>query len=323
MVVRGFPHASYWEEAVSEELAAAARILARQQSAITTRQAETVGIGRERCQSLVRQGLWVHLDHGVYGPAGVPLTWQRRLMVALLLASDGALASHRSAAALLGVGGLASPQPEITIPRGATLRRPWLIVHESTDLELADRCRIDGISATGPRRLAMDLGSVVSPKRYRQTIRELRSQHDVDFHSLLRTYLRHKRQGRNGGGALRDWLDRYVDIGGVPESGLELQALDAFLDAGLRPVAQLWVEVDADTRYRIDLAFPDRMIAVEIDGAHHEEKPTKAGDRRRDAALESLGWTVIHVRSSSFVTDLARALRTVLAASVVSQSAQG
>lgn len=305
---------------MSAELAAAARILARQQSVITTSQAASVGIGRERCRSLVRQAVWEHLDHGVYGPAGIALTWQRRLMVALLLAPDGSLASHRAAAALLGVGAITRPTPEITIPRGSTLRRPWLVVHESTDLQLADRRRVDGIPTTGPRRLAMDLGSVVSPKRYRQTVRELRSRHDVGFESLLRTYLRHKRQGRNGGAALRDWLDRYADTGGIPESGLEQIALDAFLDAGLTPVAQLWVDVDADTRYRIDLAFPDRMIAVEIDGSQHEEKPAKAADRRRDAALESLGWTVIHVKAATFATDLARALRAVRTASVVPQS---
>ncbi|HEX4901611.1 MAG TPA: hypothetical protein VFV42_02310, partial [Acidimicrobiales bacterium] len=227
------PSSDLVEEAVSEELLAVARILARQQSVITTAQAESVGIGRERCQSLVRQCVWEHVDHGIYGPAGVPLTWRRRLAIALLLAPEGSLASHRSAGALLRAGGFTSPKPEITIPRGSTLRRPWLIVHESKDLHLADRRRVDGIACTGPRRLAMDLGSVVSPKRYRQAIRELRSQHGVEFEVLLRTYLRHKRQGRNGGAALRDWLDRYVDTGGISESGLEQVALDAFLDAGV------------------------------------------------------------------------------------------
>jgi hypothetical protein len=306
---------------VSGELHAAARILARQQSLITTTQAGSVGIGRERCRSLVRQGIWEHLDHGIYGPAGVPLTWKRRLALALLLAPAGSLASHRSAGALLHVGGFTSPKPEITIPRGTTLRRPWLITHESTDLELADRRRVDGIPITGPRRLAMDLGSVVSPARFRQSLRELRSQHGVEPEALLRTYLRHKRQGRNGGAALRDWLDRYVDTGGIPESGLEQLALDAFLDAGVRPVAQLWVEVDGGSRYRIDLAFPDRMVAVEIDGSQHEERPAKAADMRRDAQLEALGWTVVHVKSSTFASDLARALRVVLTASVVPGSA--
>lgn len=303
---------------MSVELAAAARILARQQSLITTAQAEDVGVNRKRCQRLVDRGVWERLETGVFGPAGVPLTWKRRLMVGLLLAPAGSLASHRCGAALLGVGDIIAPRPEITIPRGTSLRRPWLTVHESTDLDLADRRRIDGIPVTGPRRLAMDLGCVVPPERYRQVLRGLRSQHGVRFDALLRTYLRHKRSGRNGGGALREWLDRYVDTGGVAESELEQLALDAFLDAGLHPVCQLWVEVSRSARYRLDLAFPALMLAVEVDGSQHEERPAQASDAIRKAALEALGWTVLVVRSKTFATDLVRALDAVRRASVVS-----
>jgi very-short-patch-repair endonuclease len=302
---------------MSDELEAAGRILARQQSLMTTSQAAEVGIGRKRCQRFVDRGLWERLDVGVYGPTGVPLTWRRRLMLGLLLAPDGSLGSHRSCAALLGVGGVSPSLPEITIPRGTTIRRPWLVVHESTDLDIADRLCIDGIPITGPRRLAMDLGAVVSPEQYRQAMRGLRSTCGVQFPALLRTYLRHKRSGRNGGAALRDWLDRYADVGGVSESGLEQLALDAFLDAGLRPVAQHWVETPEGVRYRLDVAFLDRMIVVEVDGSQHEEKPAQAADAVRDAALEAMGWTVIHVRSKTFATDLDRALRAVLQASVV------
>lgn len=302
---------------MSDEFAAASRILARQQSLITTSQAGGAGIGRKRCQRLVERGIWERLDCSVYGPAGVPMTWRRQLMMGVLLAPEGSLGSHRASAALLGAGELLRPLPEITIPRGSSLRRPWLIVHESTDLPLADRRIVDGIPITGPRRLAMDLGSVVSPKQYRQAMRALRSKHGIEFASLLRTYLRYKRSGRNGGAALRDWLDRYVDVGGVPESALEQVVLDAFIDAGLAPVAQHWVEVDGGARYRLDLAFPGLMIAVEVDGSQHEEGPAKKDDLRRQAALEEAGWTVLRIRSRTFTADLLRAIETVRRASVV------
>lgn len=302
---------------MSVDLTAAARVLARQQSLITTEQADEARISRKGCQRLVDRGVWERLDHGVYGPTGVPLTPQRRLMLALLLAPAGSLASHRSCAALLAVGGLVNPAPEITIPRGSTLRRPWLTVHESTDLALADRCVVEGIPSTGPRRLAMDLGSVVSEERYRHTVRELRSRYGVGFEQLLRTYLRHKRSGRNGGAALRDWLDRYADVGGIAESGLEQLALDAFLDAALQPTAQHWVQVEGGARYRIDLAFPALMIAVEVDGSQHEERPAQLADAERDAALEAMGWTVIRIKAKTFATDLARAIELVRRASVV------
>jgi very-short-patch-repair endonuclease len=302
---------------VSEQLAAVAVVLARQQSLITVGQAEANGVGAKRCQRLVDRGLWERLDLGVYGPVGVPMTWRRQVMLGLLLAPPGSLGSHRSCAALLGVGEIHRPQPEITIPRGTTLRRPWLVVHESTDLPLADRRRVDGIPVTGPHRLAMDLGSVVSPQQYRQAMRGLRSRYGLHLPGLLRTYLRHKRQGRNGGAALRDWLDRYVDAGGVPESELEQLALDAFLDAGFRPTSQLWVEVEGGKRYRLDLAFPELMLAVEVNGSQHEEKPATVADALRTAALEAAGWTVVVIRSRTFATDLVRAITTVRSASVV------
>ena len=304
---------------MSDELDAAGRILARQQSLITTSQAAEAGIGKKRCQRLVDRGFWERLDLGVYGPAGVPMNWRRRLMLGLLLAPDGSLGSHRSSAALLGVGEIHRPKPEITIPRGTTLRRPWLVVHESTDLDLADRRQVEGIPITGPRRLAMDLGAVVSPKQYRQAMRGLRSQHGVEYPVLLHTYLRHKRSGRNGGAALREWLDRYAGVGGVAESGLEQLALDAFLDAGFRPVAQHWVEVEGGARYRLDLAFPDLMVAVEINGSQHDERPARRSDARRLASLRAEGWTVLEVWSERFASDLFRAISAVRRASVVAR----
>ena len=170
----------------------------------------------------------------------------------------------------------------------------------------------------------MDLGAVVSEARYRQTIRELRFGHGVVASDLLSTYLRHKRSGRNGGGALRDWLDRYYSIEGVPESGLEQVVLDAFLDAGLpAPVLQLWVGTDVG-RFRLDMAYPDLMIAVEVDGSQHLDAAARDADRVRDAALASLGWTVLRIRVGTLASDLARVIRTIWAhrhGSVVAPSA--
>lgn len=296
---------------MSDALRAAAPILARQQSLITLAQAATVGVNREQCRQLVLRDVWERADRGLYAPTGVAWTWRRRLMAALLLAPDGALASHRCTAALLDVGGIADPAPEITIPRGQRFRRPGVIVHESTDLALADRRTIDGIPSTGPRRLAVDLGAVVSEARFRHTLRELRFAHGVSSLDLLRTYLRHKRSGRNGGGALRDWLDRYYGVEGVPESGLEQLALDALVDAGLpTPVLQLWVDA-GDRRYRLDIAYPQLMLAIEVDGSQHADREHREADAARDAALEALGWTVLRVRVASLATDLARAVAVV------------
>jgi hypothetical protein len=286
-------------------------LLESQQALVTRRSLLGVDEGPATLRRMVRNGLWLRLDEGLYGPAGVPMTWRRRLMAAVLLAPPGSLVSHRAMAHLLGVGGFAvAPAPEISIPRGASLRRADVVVHESTDLDLAEPQVIDGIPCTGTARLAMDLGGVVSEQRYRQTIRELQHQHGVTSKRLLHTYLRHKRQGRNGGGALRDWLDRYFDVGGVSESGIELLVLDAILDASLpAPTRQHWVHVGT-TSYRLDLAYPGRLVCIEVDGRQHRDDPeVRANDLVRQAALEDAGWTVIRIRSWCFASDLAAALR--------------
>lgn len=289
-------------------VAAAAPVLRAQHSLIT--RSQTLAVGTDAClRHLLRSGVWEAVDRALYGPTGVPLTWHRRLMAASLLAPDGSLISHRAAASLHGVGGLVDPPVEITIPRGGRLRRPWLVTHESLDLHLADRVVIDGIPTTGLRRLAMDLGGTVSFPRFKHTIREIRHAHGVTSPQLLHTYLRHKRQGRTGGGPLRDWLDRYFSIDGVSESGPELVVLDAIIDSGLpAPTRQHWVEVES-RRYRLDLAYPHRKVAVEVDGAQHDDVDVKADDAARTRLLRRAGWTIIRVRARHLATDLPAALR--------------
>lgn len=297
---------------------AALSLLHDQHALVTRRQLLTLDGGPALLRRMLRNGSWCRLDEGLYGPAGVAMSWRRRLMAAVLLAPDGTLVSHRASAHLIGVGGFPhAPDVEVTIPRGTTFRRKGVVVHESCDLALAGWTTVDGIPCTGPDRLAMDLGAVVSEKRYRQAIRELRHDHGVTTEALLRTYLRHKRQGRNGGGALRDWLDRYFEIGGVTESGLEQVVLDALIDASLpAPVAQHWVRAGCAS-YRLDLAYPHRRICIEVDGIQHRDDPeVVANDLVRQRALEDAGWTVIRIRSWSFASDLARALRQVRASVV-------
>lgn len=288
-----------------ELLLVTAPVLRRQQVLITRRQCLAVGLSPAAIRRLLDRGVWETVERSLYGPMGVPMTWSRRVMAASLLAPPGSLVSHRAAGALLGVGGLSEPRPEVSIPDGQTFRRPWLITHESRDLDLADVVVIDGIPTTGPRRLAMDLGSVVSSPRFKHAVREIRHQHGISKEQLLTTYLRHSQRGRNGAGPLRDWLDRYFAISGTAESGLELVVLDAILDAGLpAPTLQHWV-VTKGRRFRLDLAYPGLLIAVEVDGTQHEEDAEiVAGDAYRTELLEGCGWRVLRVRSKHMATDL-------------------
>src|SRR5205807_6916903 len=72
----------------------------------------------------LNSGAWEHLFEGVYRLPGTPRTWRQRLMAAVLAGGPNAAASHRSAAALLGIPGFPEGIVEITTPRRRRHRRP-------------------------------------------------------------------------------------------------------------------------------------------------------------------------------------------------------
>jgi very-short-patch-repair endonuclease len=47
--------------------------------------------------------------------------------------------------------------------------------------------------------------------------------------------------------------------------------------------------------YRVDFAWPDLMVALEIDGWHHRSPEGAAHDAQRDAWLRGQGWIVLRV----------------------------
>lgn len=98
---------------------------------------------------------------------------------------------------------------------------------------------------------------------------------------------------KNGRKLVRLLLDRIGKTDAL-ESQAEKRAFDAFRNHGLRPESQFWVAT-RQGQYRLDFAFPDAMLAVEIDGPHHHDPIQARNDRIRDAALVTHGWRVIRI----------------------------
>jgi very-short-patch-repair endonuclease len=82
----------------------------------------------------------------------------------------------------------------------------------------------------------------------------------------------------------------------VPDSAFERMVEQLLLDAGIRrPVLQheVYDEQDAFVA-RLDLAYPDRLVGVELDGRRHIEDAAFERDPRRRNRLTALGWTIYH-----------------------------
>jgi hypothetical protein len=83
------------------------------------------------------------------------------------------------------------------------------------------------------------------------------------------------------------------------ESGLEVRVLRAIVGAGLpEPVQQHSVRIGNRLR-RVDLAYPDLKLAIEIDGwTHHAARSAFDADRARENELEIIGWDRLHFTSA-------------------------
>jgi very-short-patch-repair endonuclease len=105
--------------------------------------------------------------------------------------------------------------------------------------------------------------------------------------------VRHRHLGAHGAGDVADVL-ALVDP--RAESPMESRVRVALVLGGLPPEVQYPV-VLRGRRYRLDLAYPERRIAVEYDGDDHRTQRRARSDLIREAALSAAGWWVLRFDS--------------------------
>ncbi len=263
---------------------------------VTPALASEVGVHRNELARLLRTLELEPVEPRVYRRADAPSSWEGRLLAIILSRRTPAVASHRAGARLLEVDTYERAPLELTVPSKRGFSHPEAIIHESRDLPYIPPVEIAGIPCTPPRRLAVDIGAVVGETAYATVIRQLRRDHGVSLKQLAAVLALHSRHGRDGCGPLRHYLERYYGVDGIPDTTLEQTALDLILDHHLPvPLCQFVVELPGGGYYRLDFAYPDIRLAVEIDGPHHRLPEVIARDLRRDTRLRALGWEVLRL----------------------------
>jgi very-short-patch-repair endonuclease len=249
---------------------------------------------RQQLTARVAAGRLVRTERGVYAVNGLPPDDDRAL-VATRLATRGRFAvSHLAAAHRHGIPGYSAAPLEVSVDRGVRLRRRGLRVHESSDL---DRCRIitiDGVPVTDPARTLLDLARFIGPMRLLRNIETCRRRGLVDWPDLIGTLLAHARRGRPGIRRFREVLAANSHREAVTDADLELLVLALLREHGL-PEPVLHHEVWDGGRFvaEVDLAYPERMIAMECDGDVHLDPEVHERDLPRQNDLVLLGWMVL------------------------------
>lgn len=133
---------------------------------VTRRQAEQAGISPATLQRLSSESVLERVAHGVYRLSGAPSPDHLELRAAWLqLAPEvpawertptQGVVSHRSAAALYGLGHLPADRHEFTLPVRRQSRKPDVRLHQR-DLTDSERITLRGLPVTRPARIAADL----------------------------------------------------------------------------------------------------------------------------------------------------------------------
>jgi hypothetical protein len=251
-----------------------------------------------RQHSLLSRAAWyralasdrlIEVVPGVARLPGAPDTRDLRILARVLAAGDGALASHRSAAALYGVNLRGEGPVDVVVADRRRLVIPGTTVHRPLDVAGLGTVRHVGIPVTDPLRTLVDLGAV-APAAVPDALAHLAVVARLTRRALAATLDRHSQSGRPGVVALRralaEWpLDR------PPDSVLEPAMAALCARYGL-PLPAFHAHICG---FEVDFAWWTGQLIAECDGWEYHGRDARgfARDRERDPVLIANGWVVV------------------------------
>lgn len=280
------------------------RLAAAQHGLVTRAEAMNAGLTRIGIRERLGSGRLRALHPGVYVVGGAPDTWHQRMLGACLAAGGLAVASHRSAArlwVLLGEDDLV----ELSVLRPKGPRPAGALWHRSRDLVPTHTTVREGVPVTNPMRTLVDLGAVVRPWVVEDALDRGLSSRLVRMPAV--EWLLHDvaRPGRRGCGVLRKVLDERALGAAAPDGLLEPRMARLLRGHGLPPA--VFQHVIPATGARVDFAYPDGCLAIEVDGYETHGSPrAMTADRERQNRLVLAGWTVIRFTWTQVVRQPAK-----------------
>lgn len=231
---------------------------------------------------------------GVYIDASVPDTIVVRTRAALLVAPARATVSHATAARLWGATNVKDSRIHLAYTRDVHSRTDGILTHRFK--EPFATCHRHGLPVTTPEQtfvhcaVGLDLVDLVAlgdrlVKRGPDAVTTVEG---------LRTYAEmwHRQGGVNARRAAELVRPR---VDSVSETFLRLLIVLAGLPEPV--VNESLLHPDGSVRYRLDLSYPEQLLAIEYDGHWHETPEQVLHDNARRAELTTEGWRFEVVRS--------------------------
>lgn len=254
-----------------------------QHGVVSNDQLREVGYTPQAIYHRIRTGRLHPLHRGVYAVGRSNVTDHGRWMAAVL-ACDGSVISHSSAAALWRMGPEERDLVELSLPSRSRRRRPGLEIHQRPSLQQRDITREYGIPVTTPTQTLIDMSLRLDRAGVERMINEA-DKYNLTHPPQLREAL-DARAGEPGVARLRHILDRRTFR--LTKEELERRFLPLAREAGLpAPLTGQWVN-----EFEVDFFWPDLGLVIETDGLRYHRTPAEqARDRLRDQTHTAAGLT--------------------------------
>lgn len=260
-----------------------------QHGAFTTAQSVEAGGDRGWLARAERDRRIGRLFRGAYGVIGMLDDWT--VAAAGQLVQPRAVLGYSAGAKLHGYDGVEAVRSELLVPPGARLR--GLATRHVADLVVPEIVVVDGLRVTDEIRTLIDYAAIVDDDTLERAMESL-FRRSPGARALLVD--RARSLARSGKSGPQRVLRVEANMPLTPtESDLETvywQVLRTY-DIEL-PVRQFQVG-----RYRLDNAYPDDKVFVELDGyASHSSREAFVRDRHRQNELVTQGWVPLRFADS-------------------------
>lgn len=274
------------------------RLAAKQHGVVSRKQMRFLGMTDDVIDHAVTIGRLHRVFHGAYA-VGHPYTTERsRAMAAVLACGRGAVVSHRSAAALLGLIDKGSIVVDVISPPSRGRKIDGIYLHRVRPPRLEETGAMHGIPCTSPSRTFVDLAGTVGEWTLRSGFERAARQEMLDL-AAIEASIDPRRRGMK---VLLKLIDEWrgaaplINKRGKLKSPLEAKVLPLIVRCDLPPpLFNAPVQI-AKGRIEVDFLWPAHRFALEADSRDfHGSHVAFERDRWRDRELIRAGYSVLRV----------------------------
>lgn len=278
-----------------------AALASRQHGVISRGQLRDLGLGDGAIKARIRIGRLHSLHRGVYSLGHRSITVRGAWLAAVLACGDGAVLSHRSAAALWGLMRPRWSPVDVTSDHGRAGNRMGIRLHRSP-LRDDERAVEAGIPVTSVARTLLDLAEALDEEQLRRAFEEADRLKLLKLPKLERVCAR---AGRRKG--LRPIRHLLAEARSPTETPSPLEDRFAkFCRTHLADLPEPLTNV-LILDHEIDAYWPTHRLIVEMDSwKFHGHRAAFERDRERDAARLAAGYRVIRLTHRQLKSEPAR-----------------